>query len=183
MRMDANSRDAHHRRLRALGADAFAHVNGALGPHLAKTERLLRAWGSREALCTAGLYHAVYGTDGIRGSLAGLERRSELAGTIGAEAEAIVYLYGACDRDVFHPRIGTADRYRFVDRFTGAEHVIAERELRDFCELTVANELELALASERFRTKHRVALTSLFDRMDGLLSAGATGAYRQALCR
>lgn len=178
-----HDRRSDYRRLHLLGADTFAHVNGTLAPHLAETERLLRAWGNRDAVCTAGLYHAVYGTVGIRGSLAGLQRRDEIARAIGAEAEAIVYLYGSCDRDVFHPRIGTSDQYRFADRFTGRERVVTPRELCDFCELTVANELELALANAAFRAKHRADLTNLFDRMRGSISVGASDAYRRALCR
>jgi len=170
------------RRLLALGAGEFAHVNGPLAPHLLRTELLLRRWGNREALCTAGLYHAVYGTAGIRGSLASLASRSEVARVIGSEAETLVYLYGSCDRDIFHPRIGTVDQRRFVDRFTTAEQAISEGQLRDFCELTVANELELALANDRFRAKHRAELVSLFGRMEGLLSKAASQAYRGALC-
>jgi len=56
--VDAGDPHAH---LVAIGADAFPHVSGSLARHLAATERLLRNWGSRDALCIAGLYHAVYG--------------------------------------------------------------------------------------------------------------------------
>ena len=49
--------------LRALGADAIAHVAGSLAAHLERTEGWLRRFGAREALCRAGLWHAVYGID------------------------------------------------------------------------------------------------------------------------
>ena len=167
----------------ALGAGTFDHVNGSLALHLQGTEALLRRWGNREALCLAGLYHAVYGTDGIEGSLVGLDRRRAIAAVIGSDAERAAYRYGACARAIFHPRIGTPGQLRFADRFTKSEYSITASALRDFCELTVANELDLAIAGPAFRAKHRAALVTLFDRMRGLISEGAISAFRRTLCR
>ena len=160
-------------RLHALGAAAFPHVNGTLEAHLHGTERLLRQWGSREALCVAGLYHAVYGTDGIAGCLTGLDTREAVARVIGDEAEALVYLYGACDRERFHPRIGTPAQNTFVDRFEAREYTIDGATLCDFCEITVANELDLALGNPGFARRHAAALLDLFGRMRGLASPAA----------
>jgi hypothetical protein len=168
-------------RLRALGAAAFAHVNGTLEPHLRGTERLLRRWGNREAVCVAGLYHAVYGTDGITGRLVGLDAREAIAAVIGVEAERLAYVYGACDRECFHPRIGTRLQNRFVDRFTDSECAITDAMLRDFCEITVANELELALGNADFKRRHAKALAELFGRMHGLITAGARDAASDLL--
>ena len=170
-----------HAHLFALGADTFSHVSGSLARHLLETERLLRSWKSRDTLCLAGLYHAVYGTDGIRGSLAGLDRRGAIAAIVGAEAEALAYLYGACARATFHPRIGTPEQLRFADRFTSSEYAIGEQVLRDFCELTVANELELALASDAFRVEYAAELAAFFCRMEGLVSAECERAWRAVL--
>lgn len=170
-----------HARLLELGADAFAHVSGSLAQHLRRTEALLRTWGHRDALCVAGLYHAVYGTEGIRGSLAGIDQRASIAQVIGAETERLAYLYGACARAAFHPRIGTPDQLRFVDRFTASEYPIAEGTLRDFCELTLANEMELAMSSTAFRAEYGPELLAFFDRMRGLLSDAGIAAYRRLL--
>src|SRR6185437_14963348 len=119
------------RQLQTLGADAFAHVNGSLAVHLRGTEALLRRWGNRDAVCLGGLYHAVYGTDRITGSLADLGMRGAIAEVIGAEAESLAYLYGACARETFHPRIGTPDQLMFADRFVHCEYPIAASQLRD----------------------------------------------------
>jgi hypothetical protein len=162
--------------LQQLGGDEFVHVNGSLAQHLAGTEALLRRWGGREALCLAGLYHAVYGTAGIRGSLASLAMRVTIAGVIGDEAEALAYLYGACERETFARRVDTTQRLRFADRFTGADQPITEAQLQDICEITVANEIELALASDAFLAKHRGALAELFARMQGWVSEAARNA-------
>lgn len=163
-------------RLHALGAGTFPHVNGTLELHLQGTERLLREWGNREAVCIAGLYHAVYGTDGIQGCLTGLDAREAVARVIGVEAESLVYLYGACDRERFHPRIGTAAQNAFVDRFTGREYSIGDAELRDFCEISVANELDLALCNRDFARRHADELLELVGRMRGAISVAAARA-------
>ena len=168
-------------RLIDLGADRFPHVAGSLAHHLRRTEALLRHWGNRDALCLAGLYHAVYGTEGIRGSPLGLDSRPAIAGIIGDEAEHIVYLYGACARTRFHPRIGTREQCRFADRFTMSEYSITEAALRDFCELTLANELELAISSEAFRTEYCAELVDFFDQMRGLVSAAGYATCRTTL--
>jgi hypothetical protein len=185
--MDATGRLTRERRaqawqrLLALGAGGFAHVGGSLAAHLRGTEALLLRWGARDALCLAGLCHAVYGTDGITGALASLGARTRIAELIGEEAEAIAYLYGACDRDRFHPRIGSPDELRFADRYTGTEYPIGGARLGDLCELSVANELELALGNAAFRAKHRASLRELFDRMAPHLSEPARTAYRRRL--
>jgi uncharacterized protein DUF6817 len=164
-----------------LGGARVPHVSGTLAAHLRRTEDLLRSWGSRDALCLAGLYHAVYGTAGIRDKLLDVSERQSIADVIGAEAEAIAYLYAGCDRARYHPRIGTPAQWQFADRFTGAEHAISAASLRDFCELTVANEVELATTSERFRRRYRTELCVFFDRMHGLISEAAVAAYRRTL--
>jgi hypothetical protein len=168
-------------RLIELGGDHLPHVSGTLAGHLRRTESLLRRWGNRDALCLAGLYHAVYGTAGIRGRLVGLGQRTVIAETIGAEAEGLAYLYGACNRAVYHPRIGTGRQCQFADRFTGKEYAITVGLVRDLCELTVANEVELAMTSEAFRNRYRGELCRFFEQMDGLVSDAATRAYRRTL--
>ena len=105
-------------RLQELGAGEFVHLNGSLIEHLKGAADLLKSWGNREALCNAGLYHAVYGTDGYDESLVVLTMRQQIAGLIGTEAEGITYLYGACDRQAFYPRIGTSSQLTYSDRFT-----------------------------------------------------------------
>ncbi len=169
------------RYLRELGAGEFAHVNGPLAQHLLGTHALLRQWGCREALCLAGLYHAVYGTAGIRGALASLALRPAIAHVIGIEAESLAYLYGACAREAFHPRIGTPHELLFADRFRGADYAIGAPQLRDLCEITLANELELASAGEAFRLRHRAELAGLFERMRGRVGDAAVAAYRRTL--
>jgi hypothetical protein len=182
MSIATNRSDEAFAKLQALGAGEFVHLNGPLSEHLRATEKLLREWGNREPLCIAGLYHAVYGTDAIEGRLVGLDYRTTIAGVVGPEAEEIAYLYGACARKSFHGRIGTPQQQLFTDRFTQTEYQITPSQLRDFCELTIANELELAVASEAFRSKYGAELAKFFRRMKGLVSDAAFRAVGQILC-
>ena len=169
--------------LLAFGAGNVRHVVGTLALHLRRTETLLRRFGNRDALCLAGLYHAVYGTAGFSVALRSVDARHAITCTIGAEAERIVYLYGACDRTAFHPRIGTPLELRFADRFTASEYAITAEELRDLCELTLANELDLVTASAAFRAAHGAGLARWFERMRSLVSDAAFDALRSVLDR
>ena len=182
MSVATNRRDEVFAQLQALGAGEFVHLNGPLSDHLCATENLLREWGNRETLCIAGLYHAVYGTDAIQGQLVGLDYRGTIAGVIGPEAEEIAYLYGACARKSFYGRIGTPQQLLFADRFSQTEYPITQSQLRDFCELTLANELELAIASEAFRNKYGAELAKVLRRMKGLVSDAGFRAFGQLLC-
>ena len=167
-------------RLHALGADAFAHLNGTLEAHLLGTERLLRRFGNEEAVCLAGLYHAVYGTDGITGALMppGDEARSSVAALIGDEAESLAYLYGACDRERFHPRIGTPSQRLFADRFVNTSYWIDDMQLRAFCEISVANEVELGRVNPFFAVRHARELP-LFAWMRPLVTEAAYAMARE----
>ncbi|MGP4009577.1 DUF6817 domain-containing protein [Streptomyces sp. 4N124] len=158
--------------LRQLGAETLSHPGGTLLAHLRRVRVRLASWEARPALQLAGLCHASYGTDGFPGGLLPLDRRTELATVIGAEAEAIVYLYASCDRQATYPLL--ADRgAAFHDRFTGRTHVPDVRVREDFAELTAANELDLAHHDPAFREQWGPDLLALFTRLRPLLSERA----------
>ncbi|APU44872.1 hypothetical protein BSL84_32360 [Streptomyces sp. TN58] len=158
--------------LRELGAQDVAHPGGTLLAHLERVQGLLASWGARPALQRAGLCHAFYGTDGFPEVLLPLARRAELAEVIGGEAEAIVYLYAACDRAASYPALGHA-RASYRDRFTGGVHSPALEARRDLAELSAANELDLARVDPAFRAAWGGELLALFGRLRGLLSEPA----------
>ncbi|MER6731370.1 DUF6817 domain-containing protein [Streptomyces puniciscabiei] len=166
--------------LRERGAARLAHPGGTLLAHLQRVERQLAEWGARPALRLAGLCHACYGTDGFPGALLPPERRAELAAVIGTEAEALVYLYGSCDRKATYPALAEDDGV-FQDRFTGRAHVPEAGPRRDFAELTAANELDLARLDPAFRGRWGPALLGLFTRVRPLLSPPAWSACETVL--
>ncbi len=168
---------------RLLGAGALAHVNGSLLAHLEGTRDLLQQWGNWRALCNAGLYHAVYGTAGYAEQLLMLDDRHRVAAWIGAEAEAIVYVFSACDRNYFYPQIMSADNAAYRDRFTGQCFSLAPAMLCDLCELTMANELEIASAGAAPAEQCRRQFHALFARMQRYVTPAAFACSRRILGR
>ncbi|MFF4234206.1 DUF6817 domain-containing protein [Streptomyces sp. NPDC001820] len=158
--------------LRKLGAADIAHPGGTLVAHLQRVQGQLAVWGARPALQVAGLCHAFYGTDGFPTVLLSPGSHTELAEVIGAEAEAIVYLYASCDRKATYPTLADADG-AFRNRFTGRLHTPEPQLRRDFAELSAANELDLARIDSVFREKWRAELLALFTRFQPLLSQPA----------
>ncbi|MEU8434484.1 DUF6817 domain-containing protein [Streptomyces sp. NPDC029216] len=158
--------------LKELGAETIKHSGGTLLTHLLRVEALLAAWGARPVLRTAALCHAFYGTDGLPLVLLELSERGRLAEVIGAEAEELVYFYASCDRKASYPSLAAADGAEapFRDRFTGEEFTASLRQRRDFAELTVANELDLARVNESFRERNGAGLLELFTGWASLLS-------------
>ncbi len=134
--------------LRQLGAHQLDHVNGTLQTHLRGTYERLRRWGNTDAVCLSGLFHAAYGTYGFPEQLLGIDRRNDVAGLIGSEAERLVYFYAACDRAYFYPRLAREKAPSFKDRFTDAVTYPDSAHLIAFCELTLANELDVALPDQ-----------------------------------
>ncbi|MET9959981.1 DUF6817 domain-containing protein [Streptomyces sp. NPDC006326] len=158
--------------LKELGAESIAHPGGTLLAHLLRVQARLARWQARPALQLAGLCHAFYGTDGFPTVLLPPDRREDLATVIGAEAEAIVYLYASCDRKATYPALDQAAA-AFHDRFTGRSGVPAPQGRRDFAELSAANELDLAHIDPVFRATWGRDLLALFTRCRDLLSPHA----------
>lgn len=156
-----------------LGAGEFEHLDGSLIEHLNGTKEILARWGGSQMLQDAGLYHAAYGTAGFEESLASTDQREKIAAIIGAEAEEIVYQYCACDRQVFFANLGQSPDPLFKNRFTGESYHLAETMLRDFCELTAANEIEIAIDNPDFIEEHGASLAGIIRDMTPYLSVTA----------
>nr|WP_241904130.1 hypothetical protein [Vibrio lentus] len=90
-------------------------------------------------------------------------------------------MYCSCDRDYVFPQFGKAPEIEFKDRFTGSIFKLDIATAKLFCELTVANELELVYSSEEFKLKYGAELFELFKGMDSYLSSEARKAYKSAL--
>jgi Domain of unknown function (DUF6817) len=158
--------------LASRGAAGIPHPGGTLLAHLERVQALLAQWGARPALRRAGLCHAFYGTDGFAVALGDPSRRDELAAIAGDEAERLVYLYASCDRRLSYPHLATPAG-PFKDRFTGAVLRPAISQRRDFAELTVANELDIAAVNPDFRAQAGPALAALFTSWRNLFSQTA----------
>jgi hypothetical protein len=155
--------------LRELGAEQIDHPGGTLLAHLVRVRDRLARWEARPALQLAGLCHAFYGTDGFATALLPIDRRAELRSVIGGEAEAQVHFYASCDRTASYPTLASPSP-AFRDRFTGRTWAPAPPQLRDFAELTAANELDLVDENPDWRTQWGPDLLTLFTGFRPLLS-------------
>ncbi|ARN76321.1 DUF6817 domain-containing protein [Oceanicoccus sagamiensis] len=168
--------------LKALGVGEFEHLNGNLETHLYETYQLLVNWGNPDFVCDAGLYHAVYGTQamkdlGIPCKEFSPSDRPNIRKIIGNNAENLVYLYGACDRDYFYPQIGSPNPI-YRDRFDQSEKRLPGSTMQNILEITMANELQLCISSSSFRNDNRDWFIALFDRFEGIVSNNAFRLYR-----
>lgn len=180
-----NDDDSILEQLAALGVGEFSHYNGSLATHLKNTHALLTSWGAPSEICKAGLFHAIYGTAGYDEQVYDLTKRYDIQKLIGYDVEQLVYLYCACDRKLYYPRIGTKRQHMFVDRFTNTQYVITNSTLQKLCELIMANELEIAnhntATSKAFVERWGKALRELFERMQHLVSHQAFASYQAIL--
>jgi len=163
-------------KLTELGAGNFDHIDGTLMQHLVGTRDILTSWGASAQLQDAGLFHASYSTAGFRNRLVALDQRQQITDLIGKDAEKIVYEYCACDREVLYPRLGINSDPKFANRFTGEEYYLDPVLLKSFCELTVANEVEIAIGNPGFVQKHGAARHKIYRNMSTLLSEPAKAA-------
>jgi hypothetical protein len=153
--------DALDELLRSRGAEDIEHPGGTLDAHLERVRVRLAALGASTDLQLAGRAHAVYGTDGFDVALLRLDERPLLAGLIGADAELLVYRYGACDRRRTWGAL--AGSRQVHDRFTGDVEVLTPDEARAFAELSLVNELDVAEHAPGILDRHG----ELFRRLAG----------------
>ncbi len=156
-----------------LGAEGFEHIDGSLMDHLNGTRTLLREWSASPSLQDAGLYHAAYGTAGFDECLVSVQQRDEIAKIIGEKAEELVYQYCACDRDDFFSKVGVENKPEFLNRFNGQRYYLSDELLKQFCELTAANEVEIAMGNAEFMQQYGEELRALFQNMKRYLSHSA----------
>src|SRR3954462_15069341 len=99
--------DGLERRVSFLrAASEMGHPGGVLLDHLLGTRRLLASWGERPALCDAGLFHSVYGTEYFTPEHAA--ERDAVIAVIGAEAERVAWLWCANKRSTLDTEHRTA---------------------------------------------------------------------------
>ena len=165
--------------LRDHGAESIEHPGGTLYAHLCRVERRLADLGAGRDLRLAGLTHAVYGTDGFARSLLAWSDRESLRSVVGATAENLVYLYGACDRNRTWPSL--ADTATVHDRFTGGLERVDASQLIPFVDLSIVNELDVIDQNPALREKHGTYFDDLFARWAPVTSPSVAAEARRVL--
>src|SRR5690242_14056059 len=122
--------------LRALGFGTLEHDSHVpFLSHLVGTRRLLMKWGERAALCDAGLFHSVYGTEYFEPDRT--PDRDDVIAIIGPEAERIAWLWCAIRRDT----IDVANRSVQL-RHSEVPESLTAAEVRDLATLWAADTVE-----------------------------------------
>lgn len=165
--------------LRDHGAESIDHPGGTLYAHLCRVEERLATLGADEHVQLAGLTHATYGTDGFARALVDRTDRAALREIVGAEAEELVYLYAACDRDRTWPGLATSATVH--DRFTGEEHVLSDGRLTPFVDLTIVNELDVFEQNAALLDQHRGYFRDLFARWAPVTSPNLAADIRRLM--
>jgi hypothetical protein len=142
--------DGDYQRLAAylidLGFQEVHHYWGG-GPtllaHSLGVYHFMRAQHCSEELCRAGLFHQIYGVEGVPVFQLSLECRDEVAALIGERSERLTYFNCAMDRTSFDRALERATPpYRFTDRFTGHEIELGSEDFDDLCRVQLYAWLE-----------------------------------------
>lgn len=165
--------------LRQRGAETIQHPGGTLYAHLCRVHDRLAELGCGVDAQLAGLAHAVYGTDGFDVTLLDRNDRATLRNLIGNDAEALVYLYGACDRRRTWRELATTGEV--VDRFTDQTWRLSPGQMRPFVDLSIVNELDVIEQDPSSADKHGGYFRSLFAAWAPIASPQVTSEAQRLL--
>lgn len=99
--------------LTRIGAADIPHSGRDLMAHLQGTFDLLQRWNAPEAVCYAGLFHSVYGTDGFKRNPITTDDRDDVRALVGDEAERLVWLFSSIKRaSMLEPGAPAAIQFR-----------------------------------------------------------------------
>jgi hypothetical protein len=140
--------------LRKANTEGMPHSDRALLDHLLGTRQLLVEWEARPALCDAGLFHSVYGTEYYEHLAIPLTMRNEVQQLIGDEAESLAWLFCMIRRESLYENPGRKGEYRVQHRLTDEWLPITKIQFRDLLTLTIANTLEPFPRCTRFERRY-----------------------------
>jgi hypothetical protein len=106
------------------------------------TRQLLLEWGARPAICDAGLFHSVYGTEHYQPAAIPLSMRAEVRQLIGGEAESLAWLFCTMRRETFDQNLGREAGFSVQQRLTGEWLPLTTTQFHDLVTMTFANTLE-----------------------------------------
>lgn len=134
-------REEHLKLLEELTRDS-PHRGGSLHDHLVGTARILEAWGRPAAVCLAGLFHAVYGTQFYRLQVVSPSERARVRAVLGDRAERLVHLFSVADRRSLYSKLQDPAP-RIHEAGGDGEIPISHEDLVALVEMDLANRLEL----------------------------------------
>jgi len=158
--------------LKALGYDELEHDSHVpFVSHLVGTRRLLKEWGSSAALCDAGLFHSVYGTQYFVPDRT--PERREVVDVIGPDAERLAWLWCAIERATLDPEAQTVRL-----RETGELEPLTAEETADVATLWAADTVEQIA---RMTPDERAFADGLLDVIDAASAPARAAVARLAV--
>lgn len=126
-----------------LGTERVAHTEGTFLDHLIAVYRDMEKWGEGEALCRAGMFHSIYGTEKFQRFSLPVSRREEIRRLIGEQAERLAYLNCAMDRASLDREVarGTPP-FMIRDRLTQKDIQLSAQDFDDLCRVHLCDWLE-----------------------------------------
>jgi len=128
--------------LRKANTEGMPHSERGLFDHLLGTRQLLVEWEARPALCDAGLFHSVYGTQHYELKAVPLTMRNEVQQLIGDEAESLAWLFCMMRRETLFQNPGPDGELRVQHRLTDEWLPLKRIQYQDLLTMTFANSLE-----------------------------------------
>ena len=122
--------------------DQTQHSGHSLLDHLLGTRSLLEAWGLDADVCSAGLFHSVYGTESYGRETIPPELRPTIQELIGARAEGLAWLFGILDNRGFMADLKAGSPPRIRHRLTEESISITAQQQADLMAMITANALE-----------------------------------------
>lgn len=154
--------------LRGLGTEEVIH-SGDKGflAHLIGVFRDLQAWGAKQDVCRAGLFHSIYGTELFRRFSLPLSRRDEVRALIGERAEGLAFANCLMDRSSFDSLIDSAGPYVLRNRETEEPIELSGADFEELVRLHLCDWLEQVARSQRWSYR-REAYAKMARRLGGI---------------
>jgi hypothetical protein len=135
--------------LLAHSADKQAHSGLTLWSHLSGVHDILQRAKQPGYVCTAGLFHSVYGTRSFKPVTIDKSRRAEVAELIGQEAEVLAYAFCELPRPkLFETALHSKREPPEINAFAQSGNTAQTQFYQDLLALECANLLEQRVLHE-----------------------------------
>lgn len=164
-----------------LNVENMAHRHGSARTHLTRVHDFLAEWGNPPAVCLAGLFHNIYGTEMFKPQAAELSSRPEVAVVIGVEAEELAFLFCVSKRIGFFEEHPDPTRPVLWDEVNRCKIVTTSERISALMEIEIANGMELYSPSLALPAKQLTQLLQMGEFMHQRAAARVTPKAKAAL--
>ncbi len=160
--------------LKRSGADVAQHSQRRLLDHLVGTYQLLQTWGMEQHVCTAGLFHSIYGTNIYTHQSIAFSERADVQAAIGMQAEHLSWLFCSIERP--QAFFSALQHGLLRNRMDGSDMACPPHVLRELLDIECANQIE---QGGRISSLQRIC--SQADTQQGMISPQVHVAVKQYL--